>query len=178
MMNDKVRRAMNEQIKHDLESYYIYLSMAAYFHSESLDGMGHWMRCQAHEETIHGMKFFDHIMDRGEKVELVDLKQTKTEWKSPLEAWQDTCEHEQFISGKISDLMKIARQEGDVAAEPMLSWFVSEQIEEESSADKIRSQVEMVGDSKDGLLMLDRELAARPFPPGSPFDPAAYNQAG
>jgi hypothetical protein len=33
--------------------------------------------------------------------------------------------------------------------------------------------LEMVGNDKSGLLMLDRELAARPYPPGSPLNPVA-----
>ena len=111
---------MNEQIKNELESYYIYLSMAAYFHEQSLDGMAQWMRSQAHEETTHAMKFFDHIIDRGGKVVLQDLKQLKTDWASPLEAWQDAYKHEQFISGKINDIMTVVREEKDYPAEPMI----------------------------------------------------------
>ena len=110
MIGDKIQKAMNEQIKNELESYYIYLSMAAYFHSQNLDGMAHWMRCQSHEETTHAMKFFDHIIDRGGEVTLLDLKQIKTTWNSPLEAWQDAYAHEQFITGKINDLRKVARE--------------------------------------------------------------------
>jgi len=178
MINPKVRDIMNQQIKNELESYYIYLSMASYFHSLNLEGMAHWMRCQAHEETIHAMKFFDHIIDRNGEVELLDLKQLKTSWKSPLEAWDDAYEHEQFISGKINDIMKVVRAEADFPAEPMVNWFVNEQIEEEASTSKVAEELRMVGESKEGLLMLDRELAARPFPAGSPFDQPAYQAAG
>ncbi|MBN1672272.1 MAG: ferritin [Kiritimatiellae bacterium] len=177
MIPAKVRAAMNEQIKHEMESFYIYHSMVAYFAAQNLDGMAHWMRCQAHEEMVHAMKFFDHILERGEKVELLDLRQLKTEWSSPLEAWQDALEHEKFITGKIHDLTKLARDEDDFQAEPMLAWFNTEQIEEEANADRIASQVEMVGENKQGLLMLDKELAARVFPAGSPLDPAAYTAA-
>jgi len=173
MIGKKLNDVMNEQIKNELESYYIYLSMAAWLHSKALDGMGHWMRVQAHEEMLHAMKFFNHIIDRGGKVALKDLKQIKTQWKSPLEVFQDAFEHEKFISKKINDLMAIARQEKEFASEPLLAWFTDEQIEEESNASKITDQLEMVGADKSGLLMLDRELAARVYPPGSPLDPLA-----
>jgi len=33
----------------------------------------------------------------------------------------------------------------------------------------------MMESSKEGILMLDRELLTRVFTPGSPLDPAAYN---
>ncbi|HEX5681416.1 MAG TPA: ferritin [Desulfobacterales bacterium] len=173
MIGKKLNDAMNEQIKNELESYYIYLSMAAWLHSKALDGMGHWMRVQAHEEMLHAMKFFNHLIDRGGKVALKDLKQLKTQWKSPLEVFQDAFEHEKFISKKINDLMSIARQEKEYASEPLLAWFTDEQIEEESNASKITEQLEMIGADKSGLLMLDRELAARAYPPGSPLNPVA-----
>lgn len=166
---------MNAQIKHEMESFYIYLSMSAYFSEQNLDGMAHWMRAQAHEEMIHAMKFYDHILDRGGQVFLMDLKQIKPKWESPLEAWQDTLEHEKFITGKINSLMKISREENDYASEPLLIWFINEQIEEEKNAEKILREMEMVGASKEGLIMLDRELAARAFVAGSPLNQADYN---
>jgi len=178
MIGEKLLRAMNDQIKNELESYYIYHSMAAYFHSMGLDGMGHWMRCQSHEEMTHAMKFFDHIIDRGGTVTLQDLKQIKTEWASPAEAFKDAYAHEQFISGKINELMSIAREEKEYAAEPLLDWFITEQIEEEASTGKIAGELGMAGSDKSALLMLDRELGTRPFPTGSPWDRSAYTVEG
>ena len=175
MIAEKVRVAMNEQVKHELESFYIYMSMVAYFHAQNLDGMAHWMRCQAHEEMIHAMKFFDHIIDRGGTVKLLDLKQIKTTWGTPLEAWQDAYEHEKFISGKINNLTKISREENDYTSEPLLSWFLNEQIEEEKNTEKVSRELAMVEKSKEGILLLDRELATRVFPAGSPLNPLAYN---
>ena len=173
MIGERLNAAINDQVKNELESYYIYLSMAAYFHSNSLDGMGHYMRAQAHEEMVHAMKFVEHLIDRGGKVVFQDLKQLKTEWNSPREAFQDALEHEKFISGKINDLTTIVREERDYASEPLLAWFTDEQIEEEATAGKITDELEMIGDDKSALLMLDRELGTRAYPAGSPLDPAA-----
>ena len=173
MIGERLNKAINEQIKNELESYYIYLSMAAWLHSRSLDGMGHWMRCQAHEEMIHAMKFYDHLIDRDGNVVLQDLKQLKTQWNSALEVFQDAFEHEKFITGKINELTTIAREEKDYASEPILAWFSDEQIEEEATTGKIADELEMVGEDKSGLLMLDRELGGRAYPAGSPLDPAA-----
>ncbi|CAB5160507.1 Bacterial non-heme ferritin (EC [Olavius algarvensis associated proteobacterium Delta 3] len=170
MIGDRLNNALNNQVKNELESYYIYLSMAAYFESASLDGMGRWMRSQAHEEMAHAMKFYRHIIDRGGKVVLQDLRQLKTEWSSPLEAFKDAYQHEQFITGTINDLTTIAREEKDYQSEPMLAWFSEEQIEEEAAAGKIADELEMIGDDKSALLMMDRELGQRLFPAGSPFD--------
>ena len=177
MIPQRVRDEMNDQIKYELESYYLYLSMVAWFHAQNLDGMAHWMRCQAHEEMNHAMKFFDHIIERGGTVELLDLKQRKIAWDSPLEAWKDALAHETFVSERIRTITKVVREESDFSAEPICAWFNSEQIEEESNAAKGVASLEMVGGDRQGLLMIDREMAARVFPVGSPLDPAAYNAA-
>ena len=174
-MNERMTHAMNEQIKNELESAYLYLSMAAYFHAEGLDGMAHWMRCQTHEEMIHAMKFYNFIVERGAKVNLLNLAQLKTDWASPLEAWKEAYQHEQKITGNINDLIALAREERDYASEPILAWFVEEQVEEEASTSKVVEELEMIEGHKPGLLMIDRELGSRAFPQGSPLDPGAVN---
>jgi len=40
MIGKRIEDAMNEQIKHELESAYLYLSMVAYFEGDGLEGMG------------------------------------------------------------------------------------------------------------------------------------------
>jgi ferritin len=105
------------------------------------------------------------------------LKQLKTEWSSPLEAWKDAYAHEQFVSDRVRTITKVVREEMDFPAEPLCNWFNNEQIEEESNTSKAVANLEMVGDNRQGLLMLDREMGARVFPPGSPFDPVAYSAA-
>ena len=72
-MNPKVEKALNEQIHAEFFSFYLYLSVAAYFTANHLDGFAHWMRIQAQEEFGHAMKLFDHLAERGGTVELMAL---------------------------------------------------------------------------------------------------------
>lgn len=171
MIGKKVNEAFNEQIMHEYFSAYLYFSMAAYLHSEGLDGMAHWMRVQTIEETIHGTKFFDHIIGRGGKVELRAIEKPQTTWTSPLEAFKAAMAHEQFITGKINELVTLAAKENDHAPGTMLQWFVDEQVEEEGNAERNVRNLEMAGGSGQGLLMLDREMGARVMP--IQFPPAA-----
>ncbi len=171
MIGKKVNEAFNEQIMHEYFSAYLYFSMAAYLHAEGLEGMAHWMRVQTIEETIHGTKFFDHIIERGGKVELRAIEKPQTDWASPLEAFKAAMAHEQFITGKINELVAIAAKENDFASRTMLQWFVDEQVEEEGNAERNVRNLEMAGGSGQGLLMLDREMSARIMP--IQFPPAA-----
>ena len=172
MIGKHMQNTMNEQIKHELESAYLYLSMVAYFESTGAEGMAQWMRVQTQEEVGHAIRLFNHIAERDGRVELSGLSKPQKEWASPLEAFQAAYEHEQFITGKINDLVNTAAEEGDHAASIMLQWFVTEQVEEEASTSRVVQMLEQVGDSGTGLLMLDRELGTR-----TAVEPAAEEES-
>jgi ferritin len=161
MISQTMQQAINEQIKNELESAYLYQAMAAWFHSIGFDGMGQWMRAQAGEELAHATKFFDHLLDREGTVVLQALGQPPRTWESPLAAFEAALEHEKFITGKIHELVDTATSEKDHAANILLQWFVTEQVEEEATAGKIVDTLKKIGDSTNGQYMLDRELGRR-----------------
>jgi len=163
MMKARMNEALNRQINEEAFSSYLYLSMSAWFESQNLKGFANWMKVQAQEEAVHAKIFFNHIVERGGRVKLEAIASPKTEWASPLEAFKDTLEHEKHITACIHGLMDLAVEEKDHAAAIALQWFVSEQVEEEANAEELLAKLEMIGDSKNGLYMLDKELAARVF---------------
>jgi ferritin len=160
-ISDRLADAINDQLNFELYSGYIYLSMAAWFEENNLDGMASWMKIQAEEEFEHAMRFWDHIVDRGGRVMLKEIEGPKTEWASALEAWEDAYEHEQTVTKRIMDIGDIAEEEGDKSAYPMLQWFYDEQVEEEEQTMRIRDLLEMIGDSTNALLRLDAKLGER-----------------
>jgi len=164
MMNAKVEQALNEQIHAEFFSFYLYLSVAAFFTAQHLDGFSHWMRIQAQEEFAHAMKLFDYLNERGGTVQLMALDAPQREWASPSVAVEAVLEHERFISGRINRLVDLAAAENDHATIVLMHWYVGEQVEEEATADTLFHQVKMVEDSPHGLLMIDRELAGRALP--------------
>lgn len=161
MIDKQLEQAFNQQINAELYSSYLYLAMAAYFESENLSGCANWMKMQANEEQEHAMKFFEQINERGGRVELEAIDKPATDWESPLQAFQQALEHEKKVTGMINELMGKAKSINDHAAEVFLNWFVSEQVEEEANADDICQKLEMIGDSGNGLIMLDQALAKR-----------------
>lgn len=163
-IKEKVQDALNEQIKWELYSSYLYLSMSAYFTSINLSGFAHWMKVQAQEEVAHAMRFYDYVIERGGRVKLLAIDQPQFEWEAPLQTMEEVYEHEKRVTGLINGLMDLAVSEKDYPTINMLQWFVEEQVEEESSADAIVQKVKMVsGDRGAGVLyMLDKELGQLP----------------
>jgi ferritin len=161
MLSQKVQDAFNKQINAELFSEYLYLSMAAYFESLDLKGMAQWMKVQAGEEHQHAMKFYDFINDRNGRVLLTPIEGPKTEWKSPLEAFEDAYKHEVKITAMINELFTLVAIEKDGAGHDFLEWFCREQVEEEHNADLNVANLKRVGDNGLGLYTLDRDLGQR-----------------
>jgi ferritin len=161
MIAQRVENALNEQINAEMYSAYLYLAMAAHFESENLSGFAQWMRVQTQEEEAHARKLFDYVLERGGKVALKAIDAPPSEWKSPLAAFEAAYEHEQFITDRINKLAELAVEQNDHAAGVFLQWYISEQVEEEASVDRIVRTLKATNEAPGALYMIDRELGRR-----------------
>lgn len=161
MITKAMQDALNEQINKELFSSYLYLSMAAHFEGQNLPGFAHWMYAQADEEREHAMKFYQFILDRGGQVILKSIAAPATSWASSLELFKEVAEHEARVTASINDLYELALKEKDYAAQAMLQWFITEQVEEEKNAAEIVAQLELVEARGTAVLMLDHRLGKR-----------------
>ncbi|MCL7938146.1 MAG: ferritin [marine benthic group bacterium] len=161
MISDRLRDEINEQIKYEMYSAYMYLAMSAWCAERNLSGFAHWMNLQAQEEVDHAMRFFNFLLERGARVELQALDAPPSEYGDPVAVMEKSLEHEKFVSSRIHHLYKLATEEGDYPAQVMLQWFVSEQVEEEASIDEIVERMKMFGSDGTSLLMVDTQLGAR-----------------
>lgn len=164
MLSDRMQKALNGQLNAEIYSSYLYLSMNAYFKSANLDGFASWMYAQAQEELMHAMKFYDFVHQRGGRVLLSAIDTPPTDWDSPLAVFEATLQHEQKVTGFINELVEIAMEEHDHATQIFLQWFVTEQVEEEESVGSVLEQLKLLGDARQGLFMMDREMALRQAP--------------
>jgi ferritin len=161
MISEKLQKALNDQIKHELYSAYLYLSMSSHFSSANLPGFAHWMLLQSDEEREHAMKFYDYLLDRGCPVTLQGIDQPPAEFGKPLDIFKQSLQHEQKVTALINNLYSQALQDNDFPTQIMLQWFVSEQVEEEKNATEIVELLKMVGDHPASLLMIDRKMGER-----------------
>ncbi len=161
MISTKMQKALSKHLNEELFSSYLYLSMASYFESKNFKGFANWMKLQSQEEYAHAMKFYGYIIQVGGVVTLTQINAPKTSWKNHMEVFKETLEHEKYITDLINKLTDLAILEKDHATNNFLQWFVNEQVEEVATAEDIVNKLEMIGDNKNGLFMIDRELGAR-----------------
>lgn len=161
MLSEAMLKAINEQIHAEFESSYLYLAMSATCESMNLEGAAHWLQVQSREEWGHGMKLYGYVFSRGASVELKAIAQPALAGKSVLDVFLQVQAHEKKITAAIEKLMDQAVAEKDYATQSLLQWFIGEQVEEEKTAAAIIEQWKIVGDKGPGLIMMDRQLAAR-----------------
>ncbi len=63
----------------------------------------------------------------------------------------------------VHDLLSKAVELKDPASQIFLQWYVTEQVEEEKSADEIVHNLKLIQDSPGPMFMLDQHMAARKF---------------
>lgn len=165
MLSNKLVDAINDQIHFEYYSAFIYKSMQAFFETQDLPGMANWMNIQFQEEMSHAEKMFDFICETGHQVVLQGMDNPHRDFASPLEAFEVALEHEQIVTSRISALMDLAQQEKNHAAQIFLQWFITEQIEEEATANHIIAKLKRVEGDGRGLMMIDQELAQRSYVP-------------
>ena len=163
MICERMEKAFLEQINKELFSEYLYLSMKAYFANLNLNGFANWMDVQVQEERAHAMGMFDYVLERGGKVELEAINKPQTSWNGPLDVFKAVLAHEQFITSSINALMDVAEETKDRAAMIFLNWYLKEQVEEEANVGNVLAQLELIGDDKNALFALDKELSTRTF---------------
>ncbi len=161
MISEKMVKAINEQITKELFSAYLYVGMAAYAASLSLNGIANWFKIQTREEVEHATKFMKYIVEQGGKIVLKAIDAPDQKFTSVAQLFEKTLAHEKVVTASINSLVTLAKKEDDTATEIFLQWFVTEQVEEEANPTEILQKLEIGGKSGSSLLILDGILAQR-----------------
>lgn len=169
MITKKMQDAINAQINAELWSAYLYLSMSMDAENKSLKGVANWFYVQWLEEQDHAHIFMNYLNEQNASVHLEPISAVPTEWKSVLDMFRDTLDHEQEVTALIHDLVLVAMDEHDFATISRLQWFVDEQVEEESSAQYIIDMIKRTNGDPLAIDKLDHELSHRAYQPASPL---------
>lgn len=155
-ISENMAKKLNDQIRAEFFSYWTYLAMAYKLHNMGYKGFAAWYEAQAAEEMTHATKMAKYLVDVGAEVKLGSLDTPKSDYGSVQEIVKTALEHEQMITGRINDLIDEASKENDRATENFLSWYIDEQVEEESTARQLLDMVELATDKMHLLLLEGR----------------------
>lgn len=156
MLIKKIEELLNAQIEKEGYSSNLYLAMASWADKEGYAGIAQWLFEQSEEERLHMMKFIEYITERGGHALIPAFKQPPAEFDNIKKMFHQVLEHEKYITGTINDIVALAIKENDFATHNWIQWFVTEQIEEESSVQTIIDKLHMLGDKN--MYMFDRDI--------------------
>lgn len=162
-MNPKIAKMLNEQVKKEFHSSYLYLDMANYYYDNNLNGFGNWFDVQTEEEKAHALLFVQYLRNNGEKITLETIPAPEFKFKNFKEPLDAALEHEKFITASINDIYAEAYKVKDFRTMQFLDWFVKEQGEEEQNTDDLCKRFDLFGTDAKGLYLLDSELASRTY---------------
>jgi len=161
MITKNVEKALLEQIKREENSSRLYLAMASWAERAGYPGAADWLYAQTEEERLHMLKLVHYLNDRGGNAVIPALAAPKAGFKTLLDVFQNVLKHEEFISSSINDLYAVCVTEKDFTTANYLQWYITEQVEEESTVRSILDQIRLAGTEKGGLFLMDKEFGTR-----------------
>jgi ferritin len=161
MIAAKVQDALNRHVTAELYSSNLYLAMSAWCEANAYKGFARWLRIQAEEERTHCLKILDFVLARGGQGRIGAIEAAGGTWKSVLDVFKVVQRHERSVSEAIDGLHAVAVAQKDTATQVFLQWFITEQVEEESTAAEIVDKLTLIGDKPATILYLDKEYGKR-----------------
>jgi len=152
-LNEKI----NEQVGHELAASIQYTAIAAHFDAESLPFLAQHFYLQAKEEHAHAMKFIKFLIDAGGRVDIPTIEKPQGKFAFAEDAVKLSLEQEINVTNQINALMDLVLKENNHIAATFLQWFLTEQLEEVSSMDRLYKIMQRAGEGS--LLMVEQYLS-------------------
>lgn len=156
MLPKKIEKILNEQIVKEGYSSNLYLAMASWADKEGYAGIAQWLFAQSEEERMHMMKIINYVNERGGHAIIPAFDVPPANFDGIKKLFNQVLEHEQYITASINDIVALTIKENDYATHNWVQWFVTEQIEEESSVQTLIDKLNLLGDKN--MYMFDRDI--------------------
>jgi len=166
--------SLNEQVGYEFSASQQYVAIAAYYDSQTLPQLAAHFYRQAVEERNHAMMMVQYLLDADEEVVIPGVDAPQTQFADAVAPVSLALEQEKRVTAQIVELVKLAREEGELVGEQFLHWFLQEQREEVASMTELLAVVER---GKDNLLHVE-EYLSRAAAGENPLEAGAPPAAG
>jgi ferritin len=148
--------ALNEQIGYEFAASQQYVAIAVYYDGETLPQLASHFYRQALEERNHAMMIVQYLLDADSRVMVPGVEAPQTGFSDAVAPVALALAQEKRVTDQIVELVKLAREEGELVGEQFLHWFLQEQREEVASMTELLAVVER---GRDNLLHVEEFLA-------------------
>lgn len=162
MLSKEIAEALNHQIKEEAMASQSYLAMASWLELKGLPGISNFFYTHSEEERQHMIKLVHYLNERGEISIIPALEAPKASYKNVKEVLSDFYKHEQHVTKKINEIVDICLRIKDFTTYNFMQWYVSEQMEEEATAQLVLDKFTLLGENPEktgGLFLLDKDVS-------------------
>ena len=147
---------LNGQIGYEFAASQQYIAVAVYYDSQSLPQLAAHFYRQAVEERNHAMIMVQYLLDADADVAIPGVEAPQTGFEDVVAPVALALAQEKRVTEQIIELVKLAREEGELGGEQFLHWFLQEQREEVASMTELLAIVDR---GKDNLLTVEEYLS-------------------
>jgi len=147
---------LNGQIGYEFAASQQYIAVAVYYDSQSLPQLAAHFYRQAVEERNHAMIMVQYLLDADADVAIPGVEAPQTGFEDLVAPVALALAQEKRVTEQIIELVKLAREEGELVGEQFLHWFLQEQREEVASMTELLAIVDR---GKDNLLTVEEYLS-------------------
>ena len=167
--------ALNGQIGYEFAASQQYIAIATYYDAQTLPQLAAHFYRQAVEERTHAMMMVQYLLDADQDVVVPGIEAPRTQFADAVAPVTLALEQEKRVTSQIVELVKLAREEGELVGEQFLHWFLQEQREEVASMTELLAVVER---GRDNLLHVEEHLGRAAAEGPSPLEAGAPPAAG
>lgn len=159
LIPDILKDMLNQQIGNEVFASYAYHAMASWFQSKGLIGFASYCEKQGNDEISHAKKIYKFLLDADVQVELPPIQSPMMDYDTigVDGVVHAMLEHEKSVTRSWRDIGTLVINSSNAAVLDLVSWFMKEQLEEESTAYALYQRVAMAKDGT-GILLIDSEL--------------------
>ena len=148
--------ALNAQIGNEYAAAQQYIAIAVYYDTETLPQLAAHFYRQALEERNHAMMIVQYLLDSDKRTVIPGVESPKTDFSDAVAPVALALAQEKRVTEQIVNLVKLARDEGELVGEQFLHWFLQEQREEVASMTELLTVVER---GRENLLHVEEYLS-------------------
>lgn len=159
---EDMKALLLEQAHVEMSASLAYTGMTFYFDREGMEGFATYFKKQSDEERGHCMQFLEFLSKRGGTSRITPsmLTEPRTDYDSPLHAMECYLAHERAVADSINTKYEQAMNAKDWPTATFLQPFITYQVDEEDTADKMMEEVYKLTKGRDMTQVLDTALQA------------------
>lgn len=158
LLSDNIINLLQFRINYEEYSSRKYLAMSLWLTNIGYFNSGKLYKRYSEEELVHAGYARDFLLSFNIQPETRTIDGVSTSFSSLGEIIRMTLTHEIEVTKQCQELAKVAMQEGDMLTFSLGQKYCSEQVEELSKANDLLNLLNVYGEDKLALALLDHQI--------------------